>query len=272
MWIKSHLSLARHPKTLRLTRLIHVPAPAAIGHLHLLWWWCLEYADDGDLTKFHAEELALAAQYDGDANRFVDGLVEAGFLDREGDALLVHDWDEYTGRIQQRRKANTERMRQARAQHTTHTDIARGAHVQRTTSARASDVQGQRRGEEKRGEEREILVADAPPAKVTPIEKKRATKAPKHFDLDAEHYDLGETLGFTTQQTTDETNRFLDWHRAKGTSNVNWDAAWRNWMRKAKDIRDERAAKKGGRMTEAEYAAELDRAMGGGDVIEGTFS
>lgn len=265
MWIKSHLSLARHPKTLRLTRLIHVPTPAAIGHLHLLWWWCLEYADDGDLSRFHAEEIALAAQFDGDADSFVDGLVEAGFLDRVADALIVHDWDEYTGRIQQRRKANTERMRQARAQHTTHTDGARAQHVQRTTSARASDVQGQRRGEEKRGEEREILGADAP-AKVTPIEKKRATRAPKDFPLDAEHYDRAEQLGFTTHQTDLETMRFLDWHRSKGSTFVSWDAAWRNWMLKAKDIRDERATKKNGRLSEAEYAAELDRLLGEGEV------
>jgi hypothetical protein len=273
MWIQSHQSLARHWKTLRLVRLLGVSKSAAIGNLHLLWWWCLDYADDGYLGRFRADEIALAAEFDGDPEVFVQALVESGFIDMKEDGLHIHDWAEYTGRLKQRRDANTQRMRDARAQHVQRTDSERVAHVQRTDgahdahdSARASDVRGQSREEEKREEEKRGDMGAVAPAKVTPIEKgKRGMNAPKHFDLDAEHYDAAEALGFTTQQTVDETARFLDWHRAKGTTHVDWTAAWRNWMRKARDLKAERGQSK----SDAEYWAEFDRLTGGGDVEVG---
>ena len=49
-WIKSYQDLGRHPKTSRLARTLGISRPAAIGHWHLLWWWALDYAKDGDLA------------------------------------------------------------------------------------------------------------------------------------------------------------------------------------------------------------------------------
>jgi hypothetical protein len=66
-WIESHTELARHPKTLRLARRLGVSLPAAIGHLHLLWWWALEYAPDGNLAVFSDEEVAQACCWEGTA-------------------------------------------------------------------------------------------------------------------------------------------------------------------------------------------------------------
>lgn len=261
MWIESHQSLARHPKTLRLARLLHTSTPAAIGHLHLLWWWCLEYADDGDVTTFEPDELAFAAMWDGDAREFVTALVRTGFVDLVDDEMHVHDWAEYAGKMAGRRKANAERMRIARATHVQRTDDARAEHMDDTSDARAASVSSDLTiPNQTLPNPTGVIGADAPPAKVTPIEKgKRGTKAPRHFDLDAEHYDLGETLGFTTQETVDETARFLDWHRSKGSTHVDWAAAWRNWMRKAADIRRER--KSNGKKSAAEYAAEFERLL-----------
>lgn len=50
-WLRSHQELARHPKVKRLSRQLNISLPQAIGHLHLLWWWCMDYAQDGDLTE-----------------------------------------------------------------------------------------------------------------------------------------------------------------------------------------------------------------------------
>jgi hypothetical protein len=79
--------------------------PFTIGNLHLLWYWALEYAPTGDLTKFAPEDLT----YDLDLGthtpeQFLQVLVEVGFLDRtedknEGAALLrLHDWPDYTNK------------------------------------------------------------------------------------------------------------------------------------------------------------------------------
>jgi hypothetical protein len=107
-WIESHSTLARHPKTLRLARRLGVSVPTAIGHLHLLWWWALEYAQDGDVSAFDDEEVADACCWEGEPAAFRRALTAAGFLDDGG---AVHDWDAYTVRLMERRERQNEQAR-----------------------------------------------------------------------------------------------------------------------------------------------------------------
>jgi hypothetical protein len=110
-WLESHQELRDHPKTARLRRRLGVNLPQAIGHLHLLWWWALDYADDGDLSAFDPDVIADAGGWEGEAGLFVRALTAAGFLDED---LRIHDWDDYAGRLVDRRAANAQRMREAR--------------------------------------------------------------------------------------------------------------------------------------------------------------
>jgi hypothetical protein len=111
LWLESHAELRDHPKTAALRRRLGITRPAAIGHLHLLWWWAMTYAVDGDLSGYDADVIADAADWMDDPGVFLRALVAAGFLD---DDLRIHDWDDYAGRLIERREANAERMRQAR--------------------------------------------------------------------------------------------------------------------------------------------------------------
>lgn len=40
-----------------------------------------------------------------------------------------------------------------------------------------------------------------------------------------------------------ETEKFLDHHRAKGSKFLDWEAAWRNWMRRAIEWAPHRGSK-----------------------------
>ena len=62
-WIKSHDTLRQHPKTLRLSRLLAVNVRETIGLLHCLWWWCMDYAPDGDLSRYDPDEIAAAVDW-----------------------------------------------------------------------------------------------------------------------------------------------------------------------------------------------------------------
>ena len=100
-WIESHQELKDHPKTRKLARQLGITVPAAIGHLHCLWWWALEYAQDGDLSEYDAEEISFAGMWEGDADQFISALCQSGFLDEAvtpGDYGL-HDWTDYAGRL-----------------------------------------------------------------------------------------------------------------------------------------------------------------------------
>lgn len=111
-WIESHQSLARHPKLLRLARLLKVNKAQAIGHLHLLWWWTLDYAPDGDVSAFSSCELGAAAEWPRKADDFVAALREAGWVDADN---RIHDWQEYAGRLLASRAKDSVRRRDMRS-------------------------------------------------------------------------------------------------------------------------------------------------------------
>lgn len=123
-WIKSYQDLGRHPKTSRLARTLGISRPAAIGHLHLLWWWALDYAKDGDLGTYDAGEVADACLWDQDAEAFVEALVTAGWLDADpsGERWRIHSWEEHGGKLQAERVRNNDaaagRMRRRRSEQT----------------------------------------------------------------------------------------------------------------------------------------------------------
>ncbi|MGM9590203.1 MAG: hypothetical protein ACI3V0_08545 [Faecousia sp.] len=110
MWIESHQQLANHPKLKRLARLLGVSKQAAIGYLHLLWWWALDYAPQGQIIPpFDTEDVADAVEFDGEPCEIVNALVDSGFLDRNDETLTIHDWYDYAGKLLDKRESDRAR-------------------------------------------------------------------------------------------------------------------------------------------------------------------
>ena len=114
-WIESHQSLRDHPRKDQLAEELfvgrvpnHVANYAAVGILHYLWWWALDYAQDGDLTPFSDRQIARACRYIGDPQVLVAGLTRSGFLTAE---RRLHNWYDYAGRLIEKREANAARTR-----------------------------------------------------------------------------------------------------------------------------------------------------------------
>ena len=94
-WIKSYQSLERHPKLLELMTSLGVNQSEAIGLLHRFWWWCVDYAEDGDLTRFSNEQVAGMLGLSND-KPFIETMVNCGFIERKP-YLRIHDWTDYVG-------------------------------------------------------------------------------------------------------------------------------------------------------------------------------
>jgi len=139
VWIESHQELARHPKTKRLARTLGISLVTAVGHLHFLWWWCLDFAQDGALEAFDAADIADGAGWDGDPAAFMDALIDARFVDRDGDTTRIHDWEHYGEKLLRRREMHAERMRQARAKPVSTPTKARARNVHSTCVSRAPE-------------------------------------------------------------------------------------------------------------------------------------
>ena len=98
-WIESNQEIGRHPKTKKLARLLDISVVTAIGHLHYLWWWALDFAQDGYIGKYDECDIAEACMWVGEHQSFVDSLIQAGFVDKTETGLLIHDWFDYAGRL-----------------------------------------------------------------------------------------------------------------------------------------------------------------------------
>lgn len=120
-WIESHQELGAHPKTRKLATMLGIHRMQVVGHLHALWWWALDYAEDGDLSQYDAADVALGAEWDGDPDEFVGALIDCGPGDKSGFLeadMLLHDWHDYAGKLVERRRKDRERKAQARGQST----------------------------------------------------------------------------------------------------------------------------------------------------------
>lgn len=113
-WLESHQGLARHIKTKRLARKLKVNIPATIGHLHLLWWWAMDNLPDGKLSDLEPDDIADEMMWGGDPHELLTALIESGFVDEIDGELFIHDWQDYIGRLLDRRRKETERKRQYR--------------------------------------------------------------------------------------------------------------------------------------------------------------
>lgn len=71
--------------------------------------------------------------------------------------------------------------------------------------------------------------------------KRRATPLPDGFALSAELTAWTEAKGLDPKTVASEFERFCNWHRAKGSTFVDWNAAWRTWVGKHLEFRQARA-------------------------------
>jgi hypothetical protein len=153
-YLQSHQELATHPKTRKASRRLGVSIPTMIGHLHLLWYWALDHAPEGDLSRFDPDDLADAAEWEGDPDEFVKTLMgcgpgdSSGFLDPDG---KLHDWDEYGGKYGKRVAA----ARKAAAARWQSDNDAPAPEPQSDGNATASDAHAKGNAEERREEKKD---------------------------------------------------------------------------------------------------------------------
>lgn len=112
-WIELHQTLPTHRKIMKLRRILKIKTPQAVGHVAMLWLWSIDNAPDGDLSKVDVEDIAEACEWSRNAATFVDAMKEAGLIDAD---MKLHDWDEYTGGLMEKRedRRKKDRERQAR--------------------------------------------------------------------------------------------------------------------------------------------------------------
>lgn len=202
-WIESHQTLRDHPKLSDLAHRLGISKAQAIGHLQMLWWWCINYAQDGDISRFTPIQIAAACDWGGDPETLIQHLTASGFIDSE--PLRVHDWLDFCGDLIKKRLEYKK------------------AKYRRT----------KRLGKSLRKPEISQLTVTIPDRNQTVTEPTRNNVAhsPKVFSKPTpqEVTDYAKTIGLTF-----DGSRFVDYYEANGwkvgrNAMKSWQAAVRTW-------------------------------------------
>ena len=119
MWVEFHDDVAEHPKTEHLAQTLGVPLYAAGGILAFLWAWAITRADaTGNISDFTDRAIARACKWDGTPSALVEALTSCGFIDgdRDNDDMRLHDWEEYSAKLQERRAKDRARKQRKNPQ------------------------------------------------------------------------------------------------------------------------------------------------------------
>lgn len=233
-WIESHQDLEKNGKLLELANLLSINKYQAIGHLHSLWWWSLDNAEDGDISRFSSVTVTQAcgwSEYIKDeidlsrinemtnsdkADGFIPALIECGFLDQKEDGLYIHNWRDYTERYFKSIKANKRIKEQVKER------------VKKWRNSNASVTQVKR----------SVTVPTIPnhtlPNHITTKDKSARPYFSKPTPAEVQIYTQGLHLKI-------DAEAFCDFYEAKGWKIGNspmksWQAAARNWARRGNDF------------------------------------
>lgn len=109
------LGTTTHPKFRRLMMRLDLKQFEAAGLLEMLWAMAAQFTDDGDLSRFDCEDICAYVDWRGDAKLLIDTLVDCRWLDRDGDSVAVHDWQDHmphfvTERLKKREQRAASRL------------------------------------------------------------------------------------------------------------------------------------------------------------------
>lgn len=116
-WFEAHDTMSRHPKTLKLARLLKADRRYAVGLLHDLFSWGLTAArKDGELTGMVLEDIASALDFPPGkrGETAVSALVESGYLEFRENSYYIHDWYDYAGKLMDKRESDRRRKAEMR--------------------------------------------------------------------------------------------------------------------------------------------------------------
>jgi len=221
-WIESHQALVNHPKVLALATHMGWSVDETLGRLHRFWWWCLDYAPDGIVSRQSADIIGQGIGL-MHGSQFFDALLDIGWLDRRKNCVCVHDWLEYAGRYlrDNRFRRNPEKYKKIQRFYASRVSRQSAPHSQPTVS-RQSAVPNQ---------PNLTYLTNQPKDRDRRPPTKRSgykTVMPEGWAYNGKHQALAEQLGVNVQV---EFVKFRDDRLSKAVKYANWDLAFMTWLR-----------------------------------------
>ena len=99
-WIELHQTLREHMKMFACADTLNLSRIEMIGTLVSLWLWALDNAQDGSLEGVSDKTIARVCDFpEKKAGKLMEALLKHGFVERDGDHYIIHDWYDYAGKL-----------------------------------------------------------------------------------------------------------------------------------------------------------------------------
>ena len=98
LYVQVDLTFFTSKKVIKGARILGITPIQFGGHMIALWAWSMTNAKDGVLDDLEPQDIATAAGYPEDAEKFLKTIIAVGFVD-SGENLTLHNWQERSGKI-----------------------------------------------------------------------------------------------------------------------------------------------------------------------------
>lgn len=109
-WIKMRADLHTHPKVVRMASALKADRLRIVGGLHSAWCLFDVHSVDGFLDGYSADTLDDLIGFPG----FARAMIAVGWLDEEGESLVMPRFDAHNGQSAKRRAQDADRKRERR--------------------------------------------------------------------------------------------------------------------------------------------------------------
>lgn len=234
-WVKLDDAMPGHPK-------IAAAGPQAAWLYVCALCFASQYLTDGFVPSTSVRRLADIDDPEGAAER----LVAVGLFNRADGGYQIHDYLQYQpsgDKVRAERDAARERMARKRSPEVrqnfagTSDEVRLPRPVPSRPSTQETPTSSLERARELVREPvvEPVEVPVAEPVALRPVPKPKATltELPADWEISDALWAWAEEHGLPREHVEFENEKFVDYHRGKGTKNKDWAACWRNWLRNA---------------------------------------
>lgn len=231
------VTLPDHPKTKKLIRRC---GQAGAWNLIRLFLFAAANRPDGDLTGMDADDIEIAADWQGDAGQFVEALVDVRFLAGEPGAFAINDWADHNPWASSSSERTDKAKFNALIRHHGLAEAAKRMpdYAERMQLAPKKDAASN--ATSMLGACEQHARSNAPSPSPSPSLKQdqkkeqgaRATRLPQDWQPSPD--DLAWARANRPElDALAEADKFRDYWTAKNrdAAKLDWPATWRNWIR-----------------------------------------
>ena len=203
-YLNIDLDYFTHPKTMRLTAIL---GQGAAEFPIRLWAYCAKHhTEAGKLIDYTETEVESAAGWMGETGKLVAAMLKLNFLEKIDNGYRIHDWLDHAGHL----AAFKKRAKSA----------AKGRWRRIASSNASSNLKSE--------------ITNTPILPILPnlIKKRNKIRYPLDFTVSENLMDLAREKGWSDPNS--EIEAFKDHHVAKDSRFLDWEAAFRTWLRNDK--------------------------------------